>query len=96
VPEERCRVLKCQRCNTVTEERCVQVPYTTCRWVQEERVKQVPSTTCTMEPYCVTCKVCRKVPVCVPVCECPPCPEVCKPRCHEWLSRFGRRGAFCE
>jgi hypothetical protein len=29
----------------------------------------VPHTYCTLEPYCVTYKVCRRIPVCVPVCE---------------------------
>jgi len=29
----------------------------------------VPVTTCRLEPYCVTFKVCRQIPVCVPVCQ---------------------------
>jgi hypothetical protein len=35
----------------------------------QEVVRQVPVTTCRMEPYCVTVKVCRRVPIQVPVCE---------------------------
>ena len=32
-------------------------------------VRMVPSTTCRMEAYCETYRVCRQVPVCVPVCD---------------------------
>jgi hypothetical protein len=71
VPEERCQVLKCWRCKYVPEERCCQVPYTTCRMVAEECVRMVPHTTCSLQPYCVTYKICRRIPICVPVCD--PC-----------------------
>jgi hypothetical protein len=33
----------------------------------------VPTCFCTMEPYCVTYQVHRKVPVCVPECGPPTC-----------------------
>jgi hypothetical protein len=33
----------------------------------------VPLTTCRWEPYCVTYKVCRQIPIYLPVCE-PSCP----------------------
>jgi hypothetical protein len=95
VPEEHSEVIKCRRCRYVTEEHCQKVPYVTCRLETQEYVKQVPCTTCSLEAYCVTVKVCRKVPVCEPICEaaCPRCPSICctKPRWQEWLSRFGRR-----
>ena len=76
--EEKCEVVKCQRCKMVPEEHVCQVPYTTCRFEKQECVKMVPHTTCHLEPYCVTYKVCRKVPVCVPMCapECPTGPGI--------------------
>jgi hypothetical protein len=56
----------------------------------------VPVQVCTQEPYCVTKKVCRKVPVCEPVCE-----PVCDP-CHpkrlgmtEWMNRLHSHQADC-
>ena len=67
VPEEHCHMVTCRRCYYVTEVRCQLIPYTTCKMVPEEHVTSVPVTTCHMEPYCVTRKVCRKVPVYVPV-----------------------------
>jgi hypothetical protein len=89
VPEEHCETIKCRRCKMVSEEHCQQVPYTTCRLVREECVKQVSTTECTMEPYCVTTKVCRKVPVCVPVCE--ESASCTKWRFGDWLTRFLHR-----
>jgi hypothetical protein len=64
--------------------------------VSEERVCRVPCTTCTMEPYCVTYKVYRQVPVCVPVCEpvCPPppcCPTGRATSNAEWFARTNDR-----
>ena len=50
--------------------------------------KMVPETTCTMEPYCVSYRVCRQVPVVIQECE----PE-CLPACERpsffrrWLCR---------
>jgi hypothetical protein len=78
VPEERCEVVRCCRCRLVPEERVCKVPYTTCRMVSEECVRQVPVTTCHMEPYCVTYKVCRRIPVTIAVCP-PPCPGSAEP-----------------
>src|SRR5438034_9942146 len=102
VPEERCEVIKCRRCKYVPEEHVCCVPYMTCRMVSQECVRQVPCTTCTLEPYCVTCKVCRRIPVCEPVCE-PACPPPCSPgpwsmgpRMHEWLAHFMNRRPGCE
>jgi hypothetical protein len=68
VPEMRCEVVKCRRCRMVTEERSCCIPYVTCRLESQECIRQVPTTVCTLEPYCVTYKVCRRVPICVPLC----------------------------
>src|SRR5262249_12205786 len=83
-------VIKATRCKWVNETRTCKVPYVTCKMVPEQRVCCVPHTTCTMEPYCVTTKVCRQVPVCVPVCEttcCTPKMSTC-----EWFARLFNRG----
>jgi hypothetical protein len=53
----------------VTEERVCRVPYTTCRLETEQCMRMVPQTLCHLEPYCETYRVCRRVPICVPVCE---------------------------
>jgi hypothetical protein len=92
VPEEKCQVIKCHRCKMVPEEHCCQIPYVTCRMVPEERCCQVPVTTCSWEPYCVTRKVYRCVPVCVPVCP-PPCSPVpyTKLSNAEWFARVSYR-----
>jgi hypothetical protein len=73
VPEERTEVIRCRRCKLVPEQHSCQIPYMTCRLVPEEKVTVVPNTVCTLQPYCVNYKVCRQVPVCLPVGE-PPCP----------------------
>jgi hypothetical protein len=39
--------------------------------VPREHVKCVPHTTCRMESYCETTKVCRRVPICTPICSDP-------------------------
>jgi hypothetical protein len=44
------------------------VPVVTCRLVPKEVVRCVPVTTCRLEPYCVTYKVVRRIPICVPEC----------------------------
>ena len=67
VTEERCEVIRRPRVRMVTEERVCYVPFTTCRMERQQRVQMIPCTVCTLEPYCETCKVCRRVPVCVPV-----------------------------
>jgi hypothetical protein len=60
------------------EEKVCRVPYTTCRMVAKEHVKCVPHVTCKMEPYCETQKICRRIPICVPVCG-DPCPPAMGP-----------------
>jgi hypothetical protein len=55
----------------VCEEKVCREPYTICRMVPREHCKMVPHTTCRLEAYCETQKVCRRVPICVPVCEDP-------------------------
>jgi hypothetical protein len=71
VPEERTRIIECKKCRMETTECVKQVPYTTCRMVTREHVKCVPHTTCKLESYCEVQKICRRVPVCVPICNDP-------------------------
>jgi hypothetical protein len=80
VTEECERVIPCKKCKMVQEEHICQVPYTVCKTIACEHTKLVPHTTCHMESYCVTQKVCRRVPVCVQECDpcCPP-PVVAPP-----------------
>ena len=66
VAEERSEVIPQRRCHWVTEQQVRKVPYVTCKYVAKECVQQVPETHCSFEPYKVTVKVCRQVPVCVP------------------------------
>lgn len=89
VREEHCRAIPCRRCKMVPEVVVKQVPYTVCKLVPEERcevvkcrrckmvpevvVKQVPVTVCDYKQVCVMEKCCRRVKVCVPVCECEHC-----------------------
>lgn len=68
VPKEEVRTVKV--CKMVQEEVVEKVNVQTCRWEKQEVVKQVPVTVCEKVPYEVTVNVCRKVKVCVPVCEC--------------------------
>jgi hypothetical protein len=90
--EKRSCVQKCKKCTIVTEEKVCKIPYTTCRLVPKEICKMVPVTTCKMEPYCETYKVCRRVPVCVPVgCE-PAATEVDTDAPHETLAAPLPRG----
>jgi hypothetical protein len=67
--------------------------------VPEECVRMVPHTTCTLEPYCVTYKVCKRIPVCVAECvPCCPAPAPCcgfKTKMHGWLSRYSHRRHEC-
>jgi hypothetical protein len=70
VAEEKVEVVKCRRCRMVTEEQVKMVPVTTCRMVREECVKMVPTTVCERVPVCTVERVCRRVPVKVPVYEC--------------------------
>ena len=90
VSQEHIKVVRRQRVRYVTEERVQQIPFTTCRMVPEEQVRMVPRTVCTMEPYSVTQRVCRYVPVQVPVYSVPAVPDACRPkfRFHEWLARL--------
>src|SRR5262249_61527696 len=67
------KVVKCQKCKLVTTVKTCQVPYVSCKMVPHEVVRCVPLTTCRWEPYCVTYKVCRRIPIYLPVCE-PSCP----------------------
>ena len=57
----------------VPEQHVQYVPYTTCKMVCKEHVCCVPHTTCRMEQYCEKRRVCRQIPICVPVCEDPCC-----------------------
>jgi hypothetical protein len=93
IPEERCEVIHCRRCKMVPEEHTCMVPYVTCKVLTEERVCQVPQTFCTMQPYTVTYKTCRLVPVCEPVCEpcCPPGPLGRRESTTEWYARLTDR-----
>src|SRR5262249_42059938 len=100
IPEVKCEMVRCYRCRYVTEEHVQRVPYTTCRMVAEECVRMVPYCYCTMEPHCVTYKVCRRTRVCVPTSE-PCCPPPCPPNacCFKprfWLSRLAGRDLCCE
>jgi hypothetical protein len=98
IKEDRCQVIKCQRCRMVPEVKTCMVPYVTCRKVPVECVKMVPVTTCHMEPYIVMQKICRRIPMCVPVPACPPpCPAPV-PGCAankmgntEWYARMADR-----
>jgi hypothetical protein len=70
------------------------IPYVTCKMVAEEKVQLVPHVTCSLQPYCVTYKVCRQRAVCVP--ECPPaCPPAIpvgqKLSTSEWFARVTYR-----
>jgi hypothetical protein len=73
VCEEKECVTQCKKCRIVREERVCQVPYTVCKLVACEKTKLVPHPSFHLEAYCVTTKVCRRVPVCEPSCE-PACP----------------------
>lgn len=66
-PREEVRTVKV--CKMVPREVVEKKLVTTCRYVREEVRKQVPTTVCKRVPYCVTENVCRKVRVCVPVCD---------------------------
>jgi len=75
-PREEVRTVRC--CKMVPREVVEKKMVTTCRYERQEVRKMVPCTVCKRVPYCVTENVCRKVRVCVPVCE---------ERCH--TSHFG-------
>lgn len=86
VTEEHTKMVPCRRPRLVHEEVVRQVPYVECRiekeekqeivkvrrcrMVKEEIVKLVPVTICEKVPVCTMEKVCRRVKVKVPVCEC--------------------------
>jgi hypothetical protein len=86
VREEHVRTVPCRRCKMVPEEVVQKVPYTVCKVVPEEKtevvkcrrckmvqeqvVKQVPVTVCEYKQVQVMEKCCKRVKVCVPVCEC--------------------------
>ena len=94
VSEQKCRVVPCTRCKLVKQQKTCLVPYVTCKMVAEEKVHLVPQRICEMEPYCVTYKCCRQVPVCVPVCP-PPCPPGTpvgkRMNTAEWFARVNYR-----
>ncbi|MCS7166165.1 MAG: hypothetical protein RMI91_12760 [Gemmatales bacterium] len=89
VPKEEIRTVKV--CRMVQEEVIKKVPVTTCRMVREEVTKQVPITVCERVPVEKTVKVCKRVKVCVPVCEEPHLLErlYCRLKngLHGWLCR---------
>jgi hypothetical protein len=66
-PREEVRTVKV--CKMVPREVVEKKNVTTCRYERQEVVKQVPCTVCKKVPYCETYTVCKKVRVCVPVCD---------------------------
>lgn len=66
-PREEVRKVKV--CKMVQKEVVEKKNVTTCRYERQEVVKQVPCTVCKKVPYCETYTVCKKVRVCVPVCD---------------------------
>jgi hypothetical protein len=66
-PREEVRTVKV--CKMVPREVVEKKNVTTCRMERQEVVKQVPCTVCKKVPYCETYTVCKKVRVCVPVCD---------------------------
>jgi hypothetical protein len=69
VQTQETKMVTCRTCKMVQEVVHKQVPVCTCKYVKEECVRQVPCTVCEKVPYCVTEKVCRRVPVKVAVCD---------------------------
>jgi len=66
-PREEVRKVKV--CKMVSREVVEKKTVTTCRYERQEVVKQVACTVCKKVPYCETYNVCKKVRVCVPVCD---------------------------
>jgi hypothetical protein len=66
-PREEVRTVK--TCQMVAREVVERKMVTTCRMERQEVRKMVPVTVCERVPYCVTENVCKRVRVCVPVCD---------------------------
>lgn len=66
-PREEVRKVKVAK--QVAREVVEKKQVTTCRYERQEVVKQVPCTVCKKVPYCETYTVCKRVRVCVPVCD---------------------------
>ncbi len=83
VPRQEVRTIKV--CRNVQQEVVEKVNVKVCKMVREEVVKQVPVTICEKVPVQETVKVCKRVKVCVPVCE-----EQCGNRCSLFGGLFNR------
>jgi len=81
IPEERVHVENVTTCKTVVEYHTRCVPYVTCKMITQEVCQQVPQVVCDYEPYTVTVKRCRVIPVVIPNCEKPCCPTPCEKPC---------------
>lgn len=77
-PSEEVRKVKVAK--QVAKEVVEKKQVTTVRYEKQEVVKQVPVTVCKKVPVCETYTVCKRVRVCVPVCE-----PACKTSCFSGL-----------